>query len=121
MHSKIHSVFPTDPSVVTFVYVLADCAGTTNVLIMGPIFVGKVSAKLSTLKSFSFAMIKKLSFRLRSAGESKNTSAEKTEVSNNLEPYFILLYSPLQSSLTSIEGKRRYLTLTEYSAIEVPW
>lgn len=30
------------------------------------------------------------------------------------------IHWPLQSSLTSMEGKRRYLTLTEYSAMKVP-
>lgn len=102
------------------IYVLADCVGTTNSLIMGPMFVGSVSAKLSTLNCLSFAMIRKFSFRLRRAGESENTSKEQSEDSNNLEPQLILVHSPLQSSLTSIEGKRRYLTLTEYSAMEVP-
>lgn len=105
------------------IHILADCVGTTNSLIMGPMFVGTVSAKLSTLNSLSFAMLRKFSFRLRRAGESETTSTEQIEVSNNLnlQPQFILVHSPLQSSLTSIEGKRRYLTLTEYSAMEVPW
>lgn len=56
-----------------YYYILADCVGTTSILIMGPMFVGCVSAKLSTLKSFSLAMFRKFSFRLRSAGESNNT------------------------------------------------
>lgn len=51
-------------------YVLADCVGTTSILIMGPMFVGSFSAKLSTLISFSLAMFRKFSFRLRRAGES---------------------------------------------------
>lgn len=48
----------------------ADCFGTTTILIIGPTFVACDSAKLITLKSFSFAMFTKLSFRLDKAGES---------------------------------------------------
>lgn len=61
-------------------HILADCVGTTSILIIGPMFVGSISAKLSTLNSFSLAIFKKLSFRLRSAGESESTS--KTLIKN---------------------------------------
>lgn len=80
---EIHNVFPIDQNV-TCVYILADCVGTTNILIMGPMFVGNVSAKLSTLNSFSLAMIKKLSLRLRSAGESKKTDRKKLKFQTTL-------------------------------------
>lgn len=102
----------------------ADCFGTTTILIIGPTFVACDSAKLITLKSFSFAMFTKLSFRLDKAGES--WQKWKMLVNNSIlhwqkKSLSYFAYSPLQSSRTSIDGKRRYLTLTEYSAMKVPW
>lgn len=74
--NESHSVLQVD-TVQTLLsgssFILADCAGTTRILIMGPMFVGSVSAKLSTLNSLSLAMFRKFSLRPRSAGESENT------------------------------------------------
>lgn len=55
---------------------------------MGPMFVGSVSAKLSTSNSLSLAMFRKFSLRLRSAGESENmrTFDEFFRVTQNFEP-----------------------------------
>ena len=71
----VHSLGPLTLSPSAYVYsrnetVPADCRGTTCILIMGPIVVGLVSAKLSTLMSLSLAMFRKLSLRSRNAGES---------------------------------------------------
>lgn len=75
---------------------------------MGPMFVGSVSAKLSTLNSLSLAMFRKFSLRLRSAGESENTQTfeEFFSIAQNFEPLKSISSPTLAKFLDFYRGKK---------------
>lgn len=75
---------------------------------MGPMFVGSVSAKLSTLNSLSLAMFRKFSLRPRSAGESENTQTfvELLRITLNFEPRNCISSPTLAKFLDFYRGEK---------------